>query len=50
MVSDQFEDLEMPPLSKREKYEALSSDEVELLKAWIDQGLPWGEEENNDKL
>jgi mono/diheme cytochrome c family protein len=50
MVSDQLEDLEMPPLFKREKYEALSSDEVELLKAWVDQGLPWEEKDDSDNL
>ena len=50
MVTDQFEDLEMPPLSKREEYPALSSDEVELLKAWIDQGLPWGRGQVGDNL
>lgn len=41
MVTDQVEDLEMPPLAKRSKYPALSRDEVALLKSWIDEGLPW---------
>jgi ankyrin repeat protein/mono/diheme cytochrome c family protein len=41
MVSDQIEDLEMPPLSKRANYPALTPDEVALLKTWIDEGLPW---------
>jgi ankyrin repeat protein/mono/diheme cytochrome c family protein len=41
MVTDQVEDLEMPPLAKRSKYPALNKDEVGLVKAWIDQGLPW---------
>jgi mono/diheme cytochrome c family protein len=41
MVTDQVEDLEMPPLAKRGKYPALTRDEVALLKSWIDQGLPW---------
>ncbi len=41
MVTDQVEDLEMPPLSKRKKYPALSSDEVTLLKSWIEEGLIW---------
>jgi len=40
MVSDQMEDLEMPPLAKRGHYPAFSTKEVTLLKAWIDQGLP----------
>jgi ankyrin repeat protein/mono/diheme cytochrome c family protein len=41
MVTDQVEDLEMPPLAKRGKYPALNRDEVTLVKSWIDQGLPW---------
>lgn len=41
MVTDQVEDLEMPPLAKRSKYPAMTREEVGLLKAWIDQGLPW---------
>ena len=40
-VSDQVEDLEMPPLNKREKYRALTKDEIELIRTWIDQGAPW---------
>ena len=40
MVTDQIEDLEMPPLSKRPEQPALSKDEVDLLKTWIDEGLP----------
>jgi hypothetical protein len=40
MVTDQVEDLEMPPLAKRAKYPALSKDEVALLKSWIDEGVP----------
>ena len=50
MVSDQLEDFEMPPLSKRDKYEALTPAEVELLKAWIDQGLPWEGSGSSDNL
>lgn len=41
MVTDRVEDLEMPPLAKRSNYPALTGNEVELLKSWIDQGLPW---------
>jgi len=41
MVTDQVEDLEMPPLGKREKYPALSPEEVSALKTWIDEGLIW---------
>jgi hypothetical protein len=41
MVTDQVEDLEMPPLAKRAKYPPLTRDEVALLKTWIDEGLAW---------
>jgi ankyrin repeat protein/mono/diheme cytochrome c family protein len=40
MITDQMEDLEMPPLSKRTEQPALKRDEVALLKTWIDEGLP----------
>ncbi|MGZ8921286.1 MAG: c-type cytochrome domain-containing protein, partial [Limisphaerales bacterium] len=39
MVSDEVEDLEMPPRGKRDKYPGLSKSEIALLKAWIDGGL-----------
>ena len=41
MITDQVEDLEMPPLSKRAKYPPLTRDEVALVKTWIDEGLQW---------
>jgi Planctomycete cytochrome C len=37
-TSDAVEDMEMPPLDKREKYPALTKDEIGLIRAWIDQG------------
>ena len=40
-VQDQVEDLEMPPLEKREKYPALSKDEIQKLSGWIAQGAHW---------
>ena len=40
-VMGRIEDLEMPPLDKREKYPALSDAEIDLLRAWIDDGAPW---------
>jgi mono/diheme cytochrome c family protein len=42
-VQDQVEDLEMPPLSKRLNYPALTKAQVETLRGWIDQGAPWAE-------
>jgi mono/diheme cytochrome c family protein len=41
VVSGQVEDMEMPPLSKREKYPALSEEEIKQITAWIDAGAPW---------
>lgn len=40
-VSDQVEDLEMPPLDRRDKYPALSAEEIARLRTWIDAGAPW---------
>jgi hypothetical protein len=42
-ISDEVEDLEMPPLGKREKYPALSKHEIARLRAWLDEGAPWAE-------
>jgi ankyrin repeat protein len=41
LVRDQVEDLEMPPLEKRENFPALTKDEIEKLSAWIAQGANW---------
>ncbi|MCX6951910.1 MAG: ankyrin repeat domain-containing protein [Verrucomicrobia bacterium] len=40
-VTDKIEDLEMPPLDRREKYPALTAAEIALLRTWIDSGAPW---------
>ena len=40
-VTGKIEDLEMPPLDRREKFPALTAAEIELLRAWIDSGAPW---------
>ncbi len=37
-VADLVEDMEMPPLDKREKYPALKKEQVGVIRAWIDQG------------
>jgi ankyrin repeat protein/mono/diheme cytochrome c family protein len=34
-------DLAMPPPDKRDKYPALSADEVQTIRAWIEQGATW---------
>ncbi len=40
-VLGRIEDLEMPPLDRREKYPPLTPAEVEQLRTWIDAGAPW---------
>jgi mono/diheme cytochrome c family protein len=40
-VQDRVEDMEMPPLAKREKFPALTKDEVAKLSGWIAQGANW---------
>jgi hypothetical protein len=37
-VADLVEDMEMPPVDKRDKYPALTKEQIGLLRAWIDQG------------
>jgi hypothetical protein len=37
-VADLVEDMEMPPTDKREKYPALTKEQIGLFRAWIDQG------------
>jgi mono/diheme cytochrome c family protein len=43
-VTDQIEDLEMPPLGKRNKYPALTPEEVKKLEVWIIEGAFWPED------
>jgi hypothetical protein len=33
--------LEMPPAGKRDRFPALTKEEVQLLRAWVDQGAVW---------
>jgi hypothetical protein len=40
-VSGSMPNLKMPPKSQRKKFPALSTDEVGILRAWIDQGAEW---------
>jgi N-acyl-D-amino-acid deacylase len=42
-VTDQVEDMEMPPLSKRETYPALTAEQIQTLVTWIDEGAQWPE-------
>lgn len=36
--ADLVEEMEMPPLDKREKYPPLTKEQIGILRAWIDQG------------
>jgi ankyrin repeat protein len=40
-VSDKVPESEMPPKVVRKRFPALTTDEVALLRAWIDQGAEW---------
>jgi ankyrin repeat protein len=40
-VSGRVEGMEMPPLPKRDKFAGLTKEEVELMRAWIEQGAVW---------
>ncbi|MCS1407196.1 MAG: hypothetical protein M2R45_00353 [Verrucomicrobia subdivision 3 bacterium] len=40
-IADLVEELEMPPLDKRDKYPQLTDEQVALVRAWIDQGAKW---------
>ena len=44
-VAGFVEDMEMPPTGKDNQ--PLSEEQISLLRAWIDQGLPWSETETN---
>jgi mono/diheme cytochrome c family protein len=37
-IADLVTDMEMPPTDKRDKYPALTKEEIGLVRAWIDQG------------
>jgi hypothetical protein len=40
-VSGTLPESEMPPRAVRDIFPALTTDEVALLRAWIDQGAEW---------
>ena len=40
-VSGKAPESEMPPRAVRDRFPALSPDEVALLRAWVDQGAEW---------
>jgi hypothetical protein len=42
-VTDQVEDMEMPPLARRRAYPSLTSGQVQTLITWINEGAEWPE-------
>lgn len=42
-IGDLVEELEMPPVDKREKYPQLTKQQIGVVRAWIDQGAKWPE-------
>ena len=40
-VSGKVPESEMPPKAVRDRFRALSPDEVALVRAWVDQGAEW---------
>jgi ankyrin repeat protein len=40
-MSGRLKGMEMPPLPRRERFAALTKDEVELVRTWIEQGAVW---------
>ncbi len=43
MIGDLIDEMEMPPVDKRDKYKALTKAQIGLVRAWIDQGAKWPE-------
>ena len=43
-VTDQVEDMEMPPIGKWKRYPSLSNEEIRKLSTWIDEGAHWPED------
>lgn len=37
-IADLVADMEMPPTDKRDKYPALTKEQIGLVRAWVDQG------------
>jgi len=40
-IADLVEELEMPPVDKRDRYPQIKKEQVSLIRAWIDQGAKW---------
>ncbi len=42
-IAGLVEEMEMPPLDKREKYPQLSREQIAIIRTWIDQGAQWSD-------
>ena len=42
-TADLMEEMEMPPLGRRDRYPKLTKDQIAMVRAWIDQGAKWPE-------
>ncbi len=42
-TADLVEEMEMPPLDKRDRYPKLTKDQIAMVRAWINQGAKWPE-------
>jgi hypothetical protein len=40
-VTGRVEGMEMPPMLRRERFAGLNKEELELMRAWIEQGAVW---------
>ena len=40
-IAGLVEDMEMPPIDNRDKYPAITPEQIGLIRAWIDQGAKW---------
>ena len=38
-----MEEMEMPPLGRRDRHPKLTKDQIAMVRAWIDQGAKWPE-------
>jgi len=40
-MAGKIDGMEMPPLDQREQFPALSPDELEMFRTWVQQGASW---------
>ena len=42
-TADLMEEMEMPPLGRRDRHPKLTKDQIAMVRAWIDKGAKWPE-------